>query len=169
MKKQTLGAGLLIVLGVFLLMNQGSSIEAGNIFSNFWAAIFIIPLGVLFHWMYFSLTGAKGVGLLIPGGVLLTVGVICQIATLFDSWDIMWPGFILAPAVGLFEFYWFGPRNKFLLIPINILTVLSLLFFVVFSIGPMLTYVSAVQPFIAIVLLLAGVWMMLGAKKRQEP
>lgn len=168
MKKRMIWAMLLILLGVYLLMNQGSSVGVGTIFSTFWPAMFIIPLGLFFHWMYFSLVGQNGVGLLIPGGVLMTAGIVCQIATVFDSWGMMWPGFILAPAAGLFEFYWFGPRNKWLLIPINILTVLSLLFFVVFSIGPMLTYVSVVQPFIAILLLLAGIWMILGLKKRRE-
>ena len=77
----------------------------------------------------------------------------------------MWPGFILAVAAGLFEFYWFGSRNKWLLIPINILTVLSLLFFVVFSIGPVLNYLSVVQPVIAVLLVLGGAWLMLGRKR----
>ena len=68
-----------------------------------------------------------------PGGIILTVGIVCQIATLFDSWDVMWPGFILAVAVGLFELYLFGSRNRWLFIPIGILTTLSMLFFAVFG------------------------------------
>ncbi|GAE05753.1 membrane protein [Paenibacillus sp. JCM 10914] len=116
--------------------------------------------------MYFSLVGRKGIGLLIPGGILFVAGVVSQIATLFDSWDKMWPGFILAVAAGLFEFYWFGSRNKWLLIPINILTVLSLLFFVVFSIGPVLNHLSVVQPVIAVLLVLGGAWLILGQKKQ---
>ncbi|KAA2301789.1 hypothetical protein FY526_23215, partial [Clostridioides difficile] len=81
-------------------------------------------------------------------------------------WSTMWPGFILAVAVGLFELYWFGGRNKWLLIPINILTVISLLFFAVMSIGTMLSSLSFIQPFVAIVLIMGGAWIMVGRKKR---
>ncbi len=92
-------------------------------------------------------------------------GVVCQIAMLFNNWVYMWPGFILAVAVGLFEFYWFGNRNKWLLIPINILTVLSLLFFAVFSIGSIYNNFILSQPIIAIVFILAGAIMLLMKKK----
>lgn len=125
----------------------------------------MIPLGLFFHWLYFSMIG-RGVGLLVPGGLLLTVGIVCQIAMLFNNWGTMWPGFILAVAVGLFELYWFGGRNKWLLIPINILTVISLLFFAVMSIGTMLSSLSFIQPFVAIVLIMGGAWIMVGRKKR---
>ncbi|UNK21326.1 hypothetical protein MNQ98_18800 [Paenibacillus sp. N3/727] len=165
MMKRTILAPLLILLGAYLLFNQGGMISTGSIFATFWPTLFVIPLGLFFHWMYFSMVGRKGVGLLIPGGILLTAGIVSQIASLFDNWGTMWPGFILAVAAGLFEFYWFGSRNKWMLIPINILTVLSLLFFVVFSIGPVLSYLSIVQPLIAILLVLGGAWLILGQKK----
>ena len=77
----------------------------------------------------------------------------------------MWPGFILAVAVGLFEFYWFGSRNKWILIPINILAVLSMLFFVVFSIGSLIGTVIGGQPYLAIVLILVGASILLLGKK----
>lgn len=91
-------------------------------------------------------------------------GITSQFAILLDSWETMWPGYILAVATGLFEFYWFGSRNKWMLIPINILCVLSLLFFVVFSIGPVLNYLSFVQPLIAVLLVLGGVWLIVKRK-----
>ncbi|GIQ63904.1 hypothetical protein PACILC2_24720 [Paenibacillus cisolokensis] len=99
--------------------------------------------------------------MLVPGGIVFTVGIICQIAMLFDSWDVMWPGFIFAVAVGLFELYWFGGRNKYLLIPINILTVLSILFFAIFSLGSILGSLSGGQPIIAAALIIAGGLLML--------
>lgn len=163
--KRTIFAPLLILLGIYLLLNQGGSLGAGSIFATFWPTLFVIPLGLFFHWMYFSMVGRKGIGLLIPGGILLVAGIVSQIASLFDNWETMWPGYILAVAVGLFEFYWFGTRNKWMLIPINILSILSLLFFIVFSIGPVLNYFSFVQPLIAILLVLGGVWLIAGRKK----
>ena len=51
-------------------------------------------------------------------------------------------------------------------IPINILTVISLLFFAVMSIGTMLSSLSFIQPFVAIVLIMGGAWIMVGRKKR---
>ncbi|MFE6074497.1 hypothetical protein ACFVQB_08470 [Paenibacillus sp. NPDC057886] len=165
MAKRTILAPVLILLGVYLILNQGGSLGPGTIFATFWPTLFVIPLGLFFHWLYFSMIG-RGVGLLVPGGILLTAGIVSQIAMLFGNWSTMWPGFILAVAVGLFELYWFGGRNKWLLIPINILTVISLLFFSVMSIGTMLNSLSYVQPFVAIVLIMGGAWIIVGRKKR---
>ncbi|MGW7159498.1 hypothetical protein [Paenibacillus taichungensis] len=165
MAKRTILAPVLILLGVYLILNQGGSLGPGTIFATFWPTLFVIPLGLFFHWLYFSMIG-RGIGLLVPGGILLTAGIVSQIAMLFGNWSTMWPGFILAVAVGLFELYWFGGRNKWLLIPINILTVISLLFFSVMSIGTMLSSLSFVQPFVAIVLIMGGAWIIVGRKKR---
>jgi len=165
MAKRTILAPVLILLGVYLILNQGGSLGPGTIFATFWPTLFVIPLGLFFHWLYFSMIG-RGIGLLVPGGILLTAGIVSQIAMLFGNWSTMWPGFILAVAVGLFELYWFGGRNKWLLIPINILTIVSLLFFSVMSIGTMLNSLSFIQPFVAIVLIMGGAWIIVGRKKR---
>jgi hypothetical protein len=156
---------VLVLLGMFVFMNRGETFEVGQIFEYFWPSMFLLPLGLFFHWLYFSVTGRKGAGLLVPGGILLTVGVVCQISMLYDLWHLMWPGFLLAVAVGLFELYWFGGRNRWLIIPIHILTVLSLLFFAVFSIGSVFTFLSS-QPYIAIALILVGCLFLVGKKKQ---
>lgn len=157
----------LILLGLYLFFFRREAIDAGTIFGQFWPTIFIIPVGLFFHWMYFSMTNQRGVGLLVPGGVIFTVGLVCQMSIIFDSWQYLWPGFILAPAVGLFELYWFGGRNKWLLIPINILTVLSLLFFAVFSIGSLYNRTILGQPLLAIALVVIGVGLMVAPKNRR--
>lgn len=164
LRKQTLVAPLLILIGIFLLMNSSKDIGTGSIFAYFWPTFFLIPLGVFFHWMYFSQI-VRGIGLLVPGGILLTAGLTCQIAIVTDSWITMWPGFILAVAVGLFELYWFGNKNKYLLIPINILTVLSFIFFIAFSIGSMLSQFSIIQPILALLLIVTGVYTLFRPKK----
>lgn len=165
-KKKSWIGPILILLGLYLFFFRKEAISTGSLFGNFWPTLFIIPLGLLFHWLYFSLTERRAIGLLIPGGVLFTVGLVCQLATLFDSWQYLWPGFILAPAVGLFEFYWFGNRNKWLLIPINILGALSLLFFAVFSLGSLYNRMIFGQPLLAIALIVIGAGVMLAPKKR---
>ncbi|RJE86064.1 hypothetical protein D3P07_18435 [Paenibacillus sp. 1011MAR3C5] len=165
MKIKTIGGVLLLLLGIILLLNQGETFGPGKIFAYFWPSLFVIPLGLLFHWLYFSVTERRVSGLLIPGGVLLTAGFVCQVAMLLGNWEYMWPGFILAPAVGLFEFYWFGKRNKWLLIPINILTVLSLLFFIVFSFGSLFDVLLTKQPYFAILLIIGGAAILTLRKK----
>ena len=164
MNIRTIAGGLLILLGLFLFLNRGGEFGIGEVFAYFWPSMFVIPLGLLFHWMYFSLTERKGAGLLIPGGILLVVGIVCQISMLFNIWEYTWPGFIMAVAIGLFEFYWFGGRNKYLLIPINILMVLSLLFFGVYYIGAFMSKVAA-QPLVAIVLIVIGIIILFAKKK----
>jgi hypothetical protein len=160
-----MGVVLLAIGALMLFFGRGEALGTGAIIGYMWPSMFVIPLGLLFHWMYFSMTGRRGTGLLIPGGVLTTAGVVCQIAMLFDSWSYMWPGFIFSVAVGLFEFYFFGNRNKWLLIPINILTVLSLLFFTVFSIGSLFNHFTN-QPIMAMLMILAGAVLLIGWRKK---
>lgn len=73
LKRSIIGPALMLI-GVFLYFNQGQSFGAGAVFANFWASMFIIPLGLFFHWLYFGVTGGKGVGLLIPGAFCSPLG-----------------------------------------------------------------------------------------------
>ncbi|MOA37062.1 hypothetical protein D3C78_1586290 [compost metagenome] len=113
------------------------------------------------------MTRQKATGLLIPGGILFTVGLVCQLSVIFDSWQYLWPGFIAAPAIGLLEFYWFGGRNRWLLIPINILGGLSILFFAVFSLGALYNRFIFGQPILAIALIIFGAAIMIAPTKRR--
>jgi hypothetical protein len=164
MHSRTWVGAALVLLGALMFMNRGSSFGVDSIFTYFWPSLFVIPFGIFFHWLYFSVTGGRGVGLLIPGGILLTAGLVCQIAMLTNGWEYMWPGFIAAVAIGLFEFYWFGNRNRYLMIPITILSVISLVFFAIFSIGTLFSTALG-QPMIAIAVVLVGLGLLLGKKK----
>lgn len=155
---------ILILLGAGLYLNHGNPVGVGRIFGHFWPSLFVIPLGLFFHWLYFSLTAPRGTGLLIPGGIVFTAGIVCQVGMLFDNWGSIWPGFILAVAIGLFEFYWFGRRNKYMLIPISILTVVALLFFAVFAVGALFNQVTVNGTLIAVVLIVVGCATLLRSK-----
>lgn len=159
---------VLILLGAFMLIQGNIDLDSGTIFQYFWPSMFVLPTGVLFHWLYFSVLDRRGVGLLVPGGLLLTSGIVCQIAMLFDLWSIMWPGFLLATAVGLFELYVFGGHNKWLLIPIHILTMLSVLFFAVFSIGHLFHAFTFIQPLLAVALMMAGMLLAFGKRSTTD-
>lgn len=156
---------LLLVLAVVIAVHADYSWSVGSIFAHFWPTLFVIPVGFFFHWLYFFLD-QRGVGLLVPGGVVLTVGVVCQIASLFDSWSIMWPGFILAPAIGLLELYLFGSRNRWLLIPIGILTALSVLFFAVFGISALMNRFFGMQHMLALAIAAIGIGFFFLRKKK---
>jgi hypothetical protein len=163
MSNRGIGGIILILLGLALFSTRTIFIDTGYVFGYFWPSMFVIPLSVFFHWMYFGLTSRKGVGLLIPGGILFVTGVVCQISMLFDVWEYTWPGFIMAVAVGLFEFYWFSGRNKWLLIPINILGVISILFFSIFTAGALFNGVG--RPLVAVALIGLGVLLFFNKKK----
>lgn len=122
---------ILVVFGVYLILRNFGIISFGKLIGTFWPLI-IIFISFMFHVGYFS-NAPKNVGLLVPGGVLLTVGIVCQMSMLYNNWHVLWPGFVLAPAVGLFELYIFGKKTQGLLIPIAILSGLSAIFFFSFS------------------------------------
>ncbi|MNC42577.1 hypothetical protein D3C75_913950 [compost metagenome] len=86
---------------------------------------------------------------------------------LFDVWEYTWPGFPFAVAFGLLEFYWFGGRNRWLLIPIFILTSVSVLFFAIFALGGLFSFQIMGQSAAAIVLIAAGLFLMLGKKRER--
>ncbi len=156
------GGAALIIIGAFLILsNLGIVPKFGRLIGIFWPMIIIFG-ALMFHVGYY--TNRKNVGLLVPGGILLTVGVVCQSAMLWDIWGFMWPGFILAPAVGLFELYLFGKQSKGLLIPVGILTGLSLIFFSMTfnTLGTMARYI------IPAMLIFIGVVVLTKDKRRQQ-
>lgn len=156
---KTIG-GIFILIGIMFLLKNfhifeplWSVFDLGFILSRFWAAIFIILPGIMFHSGFFS-GNRRNPGLLVPGGILLVTGAALQIGALFGGWNIIWPAFIFAPAFGLFELYYFGNREKGLLIPVGILTGLSALFFLSFSLGKLISF--STRPFV-LPLILIGI------------
>lgn len=127
---------VLILLGVlYFLDNTGifeiyfDIFDIGFIISRFWPIILII-IGLSFQYSFFS-AKTSDAGVLVPGGILLVSGLTCELSTLFHLWGYLWPGFMLAVAVGLFELYVFGTKEKGLLVPVFILGGLSLIFFMI--------------------------------------
>lgn len=91
-----------------------------------WPLFLVVP-GLGFELGYF--TNRHDPGLLVPGGILLTYGALFYVNILF-GWGLMellWPVFPLGVALGLFQLYWFGTRDRGLLIPVGILGGFSLL------------------------------------------
>jgi len=124
MKRDNMFLGaLLIVVGLLFLLARVVfdykiiSFDSGD----FWPII-VLAIGVTFELIFFR-TG-KASGFLVPGGILTTIGVLFffEVATKWSFSAYTWPVYILAVAIGLFQLYLFGGKQRGLLIPVFILT-----------------------------------------------
>jgi len=145
----------LIIVGILLFISKLFSIQLFNM-GRLWPIFVLIP-GLCFNFAYFSTR--KGPGVLVPGGILTTIGLLFFFETM-TNWHFAgytWPIYPLAVAVGLFQLYIFGGRKRELLIPVGILTLVSATSFVSMIFGNINT--SLVVPAI---LVLLGVYLVFG-------
>ena len=149
---------VLVILGALLLLVNIGLIHIGV--ENIWP-LFLLGLGLFFVLQFFS-GGRKNPGLLVPGGILITISVIFLICvTLGWHWmEKLWPLFILAPAVGLLQLYLFGERERGLFIPIGILSVVGLTF-----LANNLGYHQIWRVFIPLFMIMIGLFLLV---KRQK-
>lgn len=149
----------LILAGCLLFSNQFFDF---NFFSMefFWPMFVLIP-GLIFEASFFM--SGRNPGLLVPGGILTTLGMLFFFET-FTHWRFAaytWPVYILAVAIGLAQLYLFGIREKGLLIPIGILTLIAVVSFSMTIFGGILSWLnySTVVP---VVLILIGLYILVG-------
>jgi len=146
----------LLFIGVLLILANFGFIEIA--WDNLWPLFLLIP-GIFFELSYFI--SRKDAGLLVPGGILITYGLLFLINVIY-GWHLMdnlWPIFPLGVAVGLFQLYLFGGRDRGLLIPVGILGAVSLFFLV-----NNLLFVDF-RLIAGIVLVLAGIWVIFNKSK----
>jgi len=118
---------LLLLIGVILILSNFEVIEI--IWEKLWPLFLLIP-GIVFELSYFIYR--KDAGLLVPGGILITYGLLFLVNVIY-GWRLiedLWPIFPLGVAIGLLQLYLFGRREKGLLIPIGILGAISLFFLI---------------------------------------
>ncbi|GMK40480.1 hypothetical protein PCCS19_35360 [Paenibacillus sp. CCS19] len=155
-----------VAAGIIWLLIQAQSTDGrsyangGSIITYFWPTLFILPLGIFFHVAYLYKRSKPAAGLLIPGGVLLVTGLTCQAGMLFDAWATVWPGFLLAVAFGLFEFYLFGYRGFWLLLPVFVLGGAAVIFFALLSITAIAPF-NGLQGLTASLIVLGGLMVLL--------
>ena len=145
----------LIIIGILLFISKLFDIQLFNM-GRLWPIFVLIP-GLCFNFAYFSTR--KGPGVLVPGGILTTIGLLFFFETM-TNWhfaEYTWPVYPLAVAVGLFQLYIFGGRKRELLIPVGILTLVSATSFASMIFGSINT--SLVVPAI---LVLLGVYLIFG-------
>jgi len=151
MKKVNYLFGLLLLfIGVLLILANFGVIEI--VWDNLWPLFLLIP-GILFELSYFIYR--KDAGLLVPGGILITYGLLFLVNVNY-GWHLMdnlWPIFPLGVAIGLFQLFLFGGREKGLLIPVGILGAISLFFLI-----NNLLFVNF-RLLVGIVLVVVGIWV----------
>ncbi len=120
-----LGLGL-ILIGILLLFQNFGYIEIN--FREIWP--FFVVLSGLGFWIGFW-GNRENHGLIMPGTILTVYGfMFLYCAT--EDWSMMqviWPFFLIGPGLGFFFMYLLGNRDRDLLIPGSILTLLGLFFF----------------------------------------
>lgn len=123
-QKKALGL-IMLFLGVVFLLENLSVIQFD--FLRVWP-VFVI-LGGFGFWLGYAVN-RQLVSFIMPGTILTIYGLLFFYCTIF-GWDHMaflWPTFLLAPGVGFFLIYFLSEKNKLLLWPAGLLTVVSVLF-----------------------------------------
>ena len=116
-----------ILLGCLLVADRIFNLDLFNAY-RFWPTFVIIP-GLIFEIAYF--VTKKAPGILVPGGILTVLGILFYFES-FTDWsfsEYTWPIYLLAVAIGLFQFYLFSGKNKGVLIPVFILATIAVIAF----------------------------------------
>ena len=117
---------VLIALGCILLLSNLGYISFS--WDYVWPMALLLPR-IYLHFAFFTKID-KNPGNLVPAGILTTYGLMAY-AVVFLGWGTMaslWPFILIGIAIGLLELYFFGTRDKGLLIPVAILGGLGLMF-----------------------------------------
>lgn len=126
MKKENIFWGIILIgLGTLLLSYNFFEFHFASL-ALLWPML-IVLMGLLFEWGYFS--QKKNPGVLVPGGIFLVIGILFQFETL-THWsyaEYTWPIYPFAVAFGLFQLYLYSNRPRPLLIPILMLSGVTLL------------------------------------------
>jgi hypothetical protein len=149
---------ILLVGGVLLLLAQAKIIVD---FQSLIVPIILLGLSLAFHLQYFF-SDRKNEGVLVPGGILLVYGLLFLAVQRFgQTFQMLWPLFILGPALGLLELYVFSRGRSGSMVPVFILTAVG---------GGALLFTCGVVSdwniLIAALLIIIGASMMVGAFAR---
>lgn len=141
MKKESAFWGVLLIgLGFLFLLPNIFGFDWGSI-KLLWPLLLFIP-GLFFELTYFKTR--KKPGLLVPGGILLVLGLLFLFET-FTQWHFVgytWPIYSLSVAIGLFQFYFYSNRPRPLLVPILILCAIPLFTYTLYFFSALATWIN---------------------------
>lgn len=155
-RQHMIGIGIVIAGVVILLGKWGVFSFIGSVF---WPLFILVP-GLVLQFLFFSRLAPSAI--LIPAGILTTYGLLFLICNGF-GWHLMlylWPIFILGVAVGLYEYYAFGERDRSVWTAALVLGIVSLAL-----LSLMLLWTIGIY-FVALILIVVGLWLVFSNKKR---
>jgi hypothetical protein len=122
---------------------------------DLWPLFVLVP-GVVFELAYIE--SGKNPGLLVPGGILTTIGLLFffETATNWHFSEYTWPIYPLAVAIGLFQLY-SVIRQRALLIPVLILALVSFSSLAILLFGAIFSWVN-------FTVILAAAFILLGVR-----
>ncbi len=121
MKERYYIGGMFILAGILFLLSNFDVLH----FSSSWPLFLLIP-GLFFLISFFD--ERKNIGLLMPAAILISYGLLflyCELLG-WENMDYLWPVFIMAPGAGFYLMYYFGSKDKGLLVPGSILIFVGL-------------------------------------------
>lgn len=155
MKRRDLTAGLILILiGVSALLDYFLDIQIFSM-QRLWPLFILIP-GLSMEFSF--IRSRRDPGILVPGGILTTLGFLFLFET-FTSWHFAgytWPIYPLAVAIGLYQLYVFGGRQRALLIPVFILSSFSIIAFSSMMWGSLMSWLNR-KLMVAVVLIVIGI------------
>lgn len=152
-----------IIIGILLFLARLLNIQLFHT-EELWPIFVLIP-GLCFNLAYFSTR--KSPGLLVPGGILTTIGLLFFFETM-TNWkfaEYTWPIYPLAVSVGLFQLYIFGERKRELLIPIGILSLVSIISFACMIYGNVFRWINT-SLLVPAILVLIGIVLIFGKGRK---
>ncbi len=145
---------ILLLVGILMTLSELNIVIISR---ALYAPIVMLAIGLIFH-LYYFLSHRDNEGLLVPGGILLTYGLLFLLDGLnIAKVSMLWPLFILGPALGLFELYAFSGGRTGSMIPVFILTAIGGSFLLM-NFG-----VASFEVVLAAVLIVLGVGLMVNA------
>lgn len=157
---------LLILLGIIGIVSRVFDLRIFHI-STLWPLFVLIP-GLCFEYAYFNTK--RNPGILVPGGILTTIGMLF-LFEVFTGWRFAgktWPIYMLAVAIGLFQLYWFGGKQKGLLIPVGILTVVAASSYWAMTFGAAFSWFRRSLG-LPVVLVIIGIVILFSGNKNHKP
>ncbi len=149
-KGNLIWGSFLILIGIVLLIGNLSKVSMEILWP-----VFPLTVGLAFWVGYFH--DHKNYGLLMPGSILVVVSLLffyCNLSG-WEQMEILWPVFIMAPAVGFIAMYFGGGKDQGLLIPAVILFGTGIVFLIISS---------GFGDYWPVLLIIAGVFLIVSQK-----
>lgn len=155
MKKSNVTLGIILIfIGIVSILNKLNYLGLFHFKITF--SIILLFIGLVFEIRYF--TGRADVGNLVPGGICITLGIFYTIKP-YINFYFSWQIFALAVAVGLYELYYFGNKDRGTLIAASGLTAISICSIVLNTFNTVMPNWLNSGLILSIILVLAGIYI----------